>query len=108
MPTLLALMKIPHQPTLLTDHLADMQHFMPLEHRRLIAEVREVLDVRSIADKELYNEVLEAMATFREVHYGWADEYINKRESDPRGTGGTTFMKWLGQLIAETRAHKIL
>ena len=31
----------------------------------------------------MYNEVLEAMATFREVHYGWADEYINKRVSIP-------------------------
>ena len=27
--------------------------------------------------------------------------------SDPRGTGGTPYLEWLGQLIAETRAHKI-
>jgi indoleamine 2,3-dioxygenase len=106
-PTLVALMKIAHRPSLLTDHLADMQNFMPQEHRRLIAEVQSLPDLRPLAEKELYNEVLEAMATFREVHYGWADEYINKRVSDPRGTGGTPFMKWLGQLIAETRAHKI-
>jgi indoleamine 2,3-dioxygenase len=107
MPTLVALMKIPHVPSLLTNHLADMQNFMPLEHRRLIAAVRNLGDVRPLADKELYNDVLEAMATFREVHYGWADEYINKRIADPRGTGGTPYMQWLGQLIAETRAHKI-
>jgi indoleamine 2,3-dioxygenase len=108
MPTLVALMKIPHQPSLLTNHLADMQNFMPVEHRRLIAEVRDLADLRPLADKELYNDVLEAMATFREVHYGWADEYINKRVSDPRGTGGTPYMQWLAQLIAETRAHKIV
>jgi indoleamine 2,3-dioxygenase len=107
MPTLVAFMKIPHQPSLLTNHLADMQNFMPLEHRRLIAEVQSLGDPRPLADKDLYNDVLEAMATFREVHYGWADEYINKRVSDPRGTGGTPYMQWLGQLIAETRAHKI-
>lgn len=107
MPTLVALMKIPHKPSLLTDHLADMQNFMPVEHRWLIAEVRALGDLRPLADKEPYNDVLEAMATFREVHYGWADEYINKRVSDPRGTGGTPYMQWLGQLIAETRGHKL-
>ncbi len=107
MPTLVALMKIPHRASLLTDHLADMQNFMPAEHRRLIAEVRDLADLRPLADKVPYNDLLEAMATFREVHYGWAEEYINKRTADPRGTGGTPFMQWLGQLIAETRGHKI-
>ena len=107
MPTLVALMKIPHQPSLLTNHLADMQNFMPREHREIIAEVQNLRDLRPLADKELYNEVLEAMAVFREVHYGWAEEYINRRVADPRGTGGTPYMQWLGQLIAETRAHKI-
>jgi indoleamine 2,3-dioxygenase len=107
MPTLVALMKIPHKPSLLTNHLADMQNFMPREHRQLIAEVQNLHDLRPLADKELYNEVLEAMAVFREVHYGWAEEYINRRVADPRGTGGTPYMQWLGQLISETRAHKI-
>jgi indoleamine 2,3-dioxygenase len=107
MPTLVALMKIPHRPSLLTNHLDDMQNFMPREHRQLIAHVQSQGDVRPLADKDLYNEVLEAMAVFREVHYGWAEEYINRRVSDPRGTGGTPYMQWLGQLISETRAHKI-
>jgi indoleamine 2,3-dioxygenase len=107
MPTLVALMKIPHRPSLLTNHLVDMQNFMPHEHRQLIAEVQSLGDLRPLADKELYNEVLEAMAVFREVHYGWAEEYINRRVADPRGTGGTPYMQWLGQLIAETRSHKI-
>jgi indoleamine 2,3-dioxygenase len=107
MPTLVALMKIPHKPSLLTDHLADMQNFMPIEHRRLIAWVRGLPSLRPLAEKEAYNDVLEAMATFREVHFGWAQEYINQRVTDPRGTGGTPYMQWLGQLINETRAHKI-
>jgi indoleamine 2,3-dioxygenase len=107
MPTLVALMKIPHRPSLLTNHLAEMQNFMPQEHRLLIAEVQRLGDLRALAEKDVYNEVLEAMATFREVHYGWANEYINQRVSDPRGTGGTPYMQWLAQLIAETRAHKI-
>lgn len=106
-PTLVALMKIPHKPSMLTDHLADMRRFMPAEHRQLIAEVERLPALRPLAEKEHYNTVLEAMATFREVHYGWAREYIDKRVSDPRGTGGTPFMQWLKQLIDETRAHKI-
>lgn len=107
MPALVAFLKIPHQPSLLVDHLADMQSFMPAAHRRLIGEVRAMPDVRSLAEKAVYNDLLEAIATFREVHLGWANEYIHKRVADPRGTGGTPYMRWLKQLIDETRGHKI-
>jgi indoleamine 2,3-dioxygenase len=48
------------------------------------------------------------MADFRAVHYGWAQEYINRRTDDPRGTGGTPYMEWLRQLIEETHAFKIV
>ena len=107
MPSLVALMKIPHRPSLLTNHLADMRNFMPAEHRALIAEIESLPALRPLAEKEPYNNVLEAMAVFREVHYGWAEEYIHKRVSDPRGTGGTPYMQWLRQLIDETRGHKM-
>ena len=50
----------------------------------------------------------DAMADFRAVHYGWAQEYINRRTDDPRGTGGTPYMEWLRQLIEETHAFKIV
>jgi indoleamine 2,3-dioxygenase len=107
MPTLVAFMKIPHQASALTDHLADMRRFMPPEHRALIEEVQQMPSVRDLADKEPYNTVLEAMATFREIHYGWAHEYIQKRTTDPRGTGGTPYLQWLQQLVNETRAHQL-
>jgi indoleamine 2,3-dioxygenase len=107
MPTLIAFMKIPHRQSMLTDHLADMRNFMPAEHRALIEEVQAMPDVRPLAEKEAFNNVLEAMASFRETHFGWAMEYIHKRTQDPRGTGGTPFMQWLKQLADETRAHKI-
>lgn len=84
-----------------------MRRFMPAPHRALIEEVRGMPSIRELADKDAYNEILEAMATFREVHYGWAEEYINRWVADPRGTGGTPYMQWLKQLIEETRAHKI-
>jgi indoleamine 2,3-dioxygenase len=91
----------------LIDHLADMRRFMPKEHRQVIEDARQLPSFREIANKETYNDILEAMATFREVHYGWADEYINRRVEDPRGTGGTPYMQWLKQLVDESRAHMI-
>jgi indoleamine 2,3-dioxygenase len=107
MPTLIAFMKIPHQRSVLTDHLADMRHFMPEEHRQVIAEVEAMPSPRELAAPDAYNDVLEAMATFRETHFGWAEQYINKWEKDPRGTGGTPYMQWLHQLIQETRNWKV-
>lgn len=107
MPTLVAFMKIPHRSSLLTKHLADMRNYMPAEHRDLIKRVEALPDIRPIADRDSFNAVLEAIAQFREVHHGWAEEYINKRTVDPRGTGGTPYMRWLDQLIDETRAHRL-
>ena len=107
MPVLIAFMKIPHRQSALTDHLTDMRRFMPLEHRQLIAEVEALAPMRDLADPAAYNDVLEAMAAFREVHYTWAQEYVNRWVADPRGTGGTPYMEWLRQLIDETRLHKL-
>jgi indoleamine 2,3-dioxygenase len=106
-PALVEFLKIPHQPTRLTDHLADMRRFMPAEHRAFLERVGALPSVREIADKALYNEALEALATFRETHLGFARDYIARWVDDPRGTGGTPYLEWLGQLIAETRAYKI-
>jgi indoleamine 2,3-dioxygenase len=108
MPALVAFMKIPHKPSLLTNHLADMRKFMPAEHRALLKEIESMPDVKPVAEKEAFNEVLEAVAAFREVHFGWADLYIHRHVQDPRGTGGTPYRQWLKQLIDETREHKIL
>src|SRR5262245_15404989 len=108
MPTLVAFMKIPHRQSVLTDHLAEMRNFMPPAHRQLIADVEAMPSPRDLADADSYNDVLDAMATFRETHIGWAQEYINKWVDDPRGTGGTPYMVWLRQLIDETRSYKVI
>ncbi|HKN00187.1 MAG TPA: hypothetical protein VJX23_06690 [Candidatus Binataceae bacterium] len=107
MPLLVAFMKIPHRPSMLTNHLIDMRNYMPAEHRALIAAVEAMPSIRAMASKQNYNAVLDAMAEFRSVHYGWAQEYINRRTDDPRGTGGTPYMQWLKQLIDETLAFKV-
>ena len=106
-PALVALLKVPHRPTLLTNHLADMRQFMPAEHRAILERIAAIPSIRALADKALFNEALEALATFREVHLDFAHRYIAQWVDDPRGTGGTPYLKWLAQLIEETRAHKI-
>jgi indoleamine 2,3-dioxygenase len=63
-------------------------------------------DPKPLADKDAFNQVLEEIAQFREVHFGWADLYIHQRVSDPRGTGGTPYRQWLQQLVDETRGHR--
>ena len=107
MPTLVAFMKIPHQPSMLTNHLLDMRNYMPAEHRAVIEAVEAMPSIREVADKHPFNAILDAMAEFRSIHYGWAQEYINRWTDDPRGTGGTPYMQWLQQLIDETRAFKL-
>jgi len=107
MPALVSFMKIPHKPSMLTDYLADMRNYMPFEHRMLIERVQAMPAIRPMASKEPFNAILEAIAEFRSIHYGWAQEYINRWTADPRGTGGTPYMQWLDQLIQETRSFKI-
>lgn len=106
-PALVAFLKIGHRQSALTDHLADMRRFMPAPHRRLLAEIEALPSVRTVADPAAYNAVLDALAEFREVHLGWARQYVDRWVDDPRGTGGTPFMHWLTQLIEETRLAKL-
>ncbi len=104
MPLLVSLMKIPHQASPLTDHLVDMRNYMPAEHRQIIDHVDALPNFKTTAGRDAYNGVLDAMARFRETHYDWAQQYINRWVDDPRGTGGTHYQQWLKQLIDETRA----
>lgn len=106
MPLLTTLLKIPHKPSVLVDHLIDMRGYMPAAHRSLLVEIDRAPSIKVYADKQVFNEVLELMAKFRECHYGYALEYIHKHVDDARGTGGTPYMHWLEQLILETRAHQ--
>jgi indoleamine 2,3-dioxygenase len=106
-PTVVAFLKVPHKPSMLTDHLADMRRFMPREHRELIEQVERLPDPRGRVETAPYNEALEALASFRETHLEFARRYIAAHVRDPRGTGGTPYLEWLSQLIDETRAHMI-
>lgn len=106
MPALVAFMKIPHRESLLTSHLLDMRRYMPSRDRQFIEWLESLPEFRQLVSAASFNAVLEAMADFRQVHYGWAEEYIHRRTEDPRGTGGTPYMQWLKQLIDETLAFR--
>ncbi len=107
MPALVSFMKIPHKQTMLTEHLHDMRRYMPDTHRQFISWIEtSVDDFRDLVSADAFNGVLRAMAEFRQVHYGWADQYIHQHTSDPRGTGGTPYMQWLKLLIDETLAFQ--
>lgn len=106
-PSLVALLKIPHKPSALTNHLHDMRHYMPARHRLILEELERLTPLNSLAEAGAFNAVLENLALFREQHLRWAESYINAHVSDPRGTGGTPYMQWLKQLIDETRAYRM-
>jgi hypothetical protein len=55
-------MKIPHRPSMLTNHLADMRNYMPTEYRHVIEAVEAMPSIREQADRQAYNAVLDAMA----------------------------------------------
>ncbi len=107
LPVLVALLKVPHKPSPLMNHLADMRRYMPPAHRAVIAEVETMPSVRQLVSGDTFNAVLDALSDFREVHLNWAEQYINRWTDDPRGTGGTPYMQWLRQLIDETRDYRI-
>jgi hypothetical protein len=73
--------------------------------RREPADVRPPGDILEIWPGQKVR--LNSVKLQEQTHLGFADEYINKRVSDPRGTGGTPYMQWLAQLIRETREHMI-
>ena len=105
-PVLVEFMKIPHQSSILIEHLKDMRRYMPKRHRLYIEQVAAMPSIKRTEYRESFNAILDNLIEFRKVHFGWANEYIHKHVKDPRGTGGTPYMQWLNQMILETEAYK--
>ena len=106
MPALIALMKTEHKLGICPNHLAAMCGFVPARYRCLLPETERLPPLSKLASSDSFNAIQDAMAAFREVHYGWAGEYVYQRVEDPRGTGGTPYMTWLKQLMDETKAAR--
>jgi len=90
---------------------------MPAQHRAFIEEIEKneigkplrkfVTDYGSSKTASRYNLCLERIIEFRRKHLEFAVNYIFTKVDDPSGTGGTPFMKWLGQLRDETAQHRV-
>lgn len=113
-PALVAALGLKHEQNGLTEHLEIMKQYMPRPHRAFIAQmessgVREFVCANRAhtALTEAYNECLRRVIEFRGLHYRYATDYIAKKVSNPRGTGGTIFMDWLKQLVSETEQQLI-
>lgn len=107
-PTMLMALGIQHQNSMLTQHLEDMQRYMPAPHRQFIREQVSVRDAVVRADlprlKEWYNACLTELIAFRSRHFEYAVNYIEKKVDNPIATGGTPYIPWLRQLIEETKS----
>jgi indoleamine 2,3-dioxygenase len=106
-PTLLSFFEIKHKQSILTTHLLEMRKYMPCPHRTLISNIeRQAYPLREICKesglKDLYNSCLKEIIKFRETHFRYAMEYIQAKVVNPKGTGGTPYIEWLGNLIKET------
>jgi indoleamine 2,3-dioxygenase len=105
-PTLLMALGVKHKNSLLTQHLDDMQNYMPTPHRQFIrqtASVRDFVIAHGGKLKELYNACLAELIAFRSRHFEYAVNYIEKKVDNPIATGGTPYVPWLRQLVEETK-----
>lgn len=105
-PTMLRAFGIEHKNSLLTQHLDDMQNYMPPPHRDFI---RSQVSVRDFVKQhggpliDAYNKCLTELIAFRSRHFEYAMNYIEKKVDNPIATGGTPYIPWLRQLIEETK-----
>lgn len=109
-PAIQTILGVKHKKSLLTEHLDVMREYMPSEHRSFLTSLESINNFRdyALADstlKDIYNDCLSELIIFRELHLHYAVEYIHKKVPDPTGTGGTPFMKWLSQLVEETKEY---
>jgi len=119
MPMLDALLCIEHKKDEMYKYLQQMRIYMPKEHRVFIEHVEAHAILRDFVKKEmgkapelrqLYNSCIEKVDHFRDVHLGYAANYIQKQHEtsakNPHnvGTGGTPFMQYLKKHKEETRS----
>lgn len=105
-PTMLMALGIRHKNSMLTQHLEDMQKYMPAPHRTFIrdqASVRDFVIAQGKSLHEPYNACVRELVAFRTRHFEYAVNYIEKKVDNPIATGGTPYVPWLRQLIEETK-----
>ena len=112
-PAIQAFLGLRHEKGGLTEHLEIMKAYMPKPHRELLNNVdqRKIRDFIITCKKgelvDAYNSCLQGLFKFRSLHLKMAHAYVAQKVSNPIGTGGTEFMRWLKQLRDETEKQYI-
>jgi indoleamine 2,3-dioxygenase len=112
-PAIRSLLGLVHAQGGLSKDLEAMTAYMPKPHRELLMAIDGtairgfVMDTDDPNLRDLYNLCLERMVDFRSLHLKMAHAFIAQKVKDPRGTGGTDFMKWLTILRDETAKQLI-
>jgi indoleamine 2,3-dioxygenase len=118
-PAIKKFLGVQHKESLLTNHLRDMINYMPPLHRAFLQETPIMTEQGSLLRdlaithrenlplKNAYNDCVTLIYKFEDIHFHYADDYINKKVTNPAGTGGTPFMEWLYLMKEETIAFLI-
>jgi indoleamine 2,3-dioxygenase len=112
-PALVNGLGIDHNASELTQHLEVMREYMPKPHRELIVSLKGsalrhvVLEADDAELCDAYNGALDALLSFRKLHYQFAAAYIFNKDKNAVGTGGTPFTAFLRQLIEETDRQRV-
>jgi len=112
LPALCGALGLRHGQTELTDYLDAVRAYMPASHRIFLAGL-DGAAVRAAARngptglRAVYNLCVDRAAAFRRFHLTLAARYIAANVSDPKGTGGTDFMRWLKEMTRETEDQRL-
>ena len=104
----------PMESNELAKYLEEMRLYMPYSHKRFIVEmegrskVREFITSMAPHLAENYNSLVDKICDFLEIHFEYATTYIHSKTNNPKGTGGTDFMKYLKGRLDERRAKSYL
>lgn len=111
-PAIVAALGIKHEDSMLVQHLKDMRKYMPKQHRNYIStlengdvNIRATVKKMGEKTKDAYNACVEGLLKFRSTHLQYAIDYIQNKVTNPTGTGGTPYIKWLSKLKDETKEH---
>lgn len=123
-PTLYAYLGIEFEKDEFLHYLLEMRKYMPSGHRKFIETLERVnmeqgtlrdfiIDSRSLGWKDDYNDCVDLLAYFLELHWKFAKEYIYDQEEktafnpNRTGTGGSMFLEYLKKHIEAVKAHRI-
>lgn len=121
-PALDAALGIDHGDNPLVNHLRTLRTDMPPSHRAFIETIEEGPNLHDYVEtaagsstgttagatlREIYNECIDQMITFRERHIEVVETYLTSKLDSSEGTGGTPYNRYLGAFIDDTRQCKL-